>query len=232
MWIYVILSAALVSTIVFIVYDWRKINKPAAGGRSKAAQDKTENLGISAELTYIYKAFASKLSSKFEHISESTYHNASTAAPALLFVVSRLFLISNGIMSHPSSKASLQIDRTVYKLLSSENHSGIFDAYLKYFQTFLPPSNALPRCDMFMGSKDVFNGSGNLPLLRLCVAYGDCIVNPSLITHGANAPFVLSSIFETQEIAAVIMREMLPLIDDFAYRLTQHFSRRKSFYQI
>lgn len=187
---------------------------------------------ITDELLQIYKTYASKLSSKFQSFSDDVYDNAKTAAPSFLFVLSRILLISHGILTPQPTKASKQIDCTVYDLLSLANDREVFDACLVYYQTFLPPRNALPRCDVFLLDDAIFKCSDDSPLRRLYVAYGDCIVNPALITDGSDAPVSPLSLFELQGIGSMIICEVPPLIDDFADSMLSHFSKHRDFYQV
>lgn len=218
--------------------------------RSHATEESTENAAaeeaakaarrealaqandITDELMHIYKTHASKLSSKFKNLSEITYDNAKAAAPSLLFILSRVLLISSGILTQQPSKVSNQIDRTVYDLLSLANDREIFDGCLKYYQTFLPPCNSLPRCDVFLGDDTILSSFGDSALLRLSIAYGDCIVNPSLITDGLDAPYQPLSMFEVHGIASAITGEMPSVVEEFSDCLLCHFSKHRSFYQI
>ena len=205
--------------------------------RSRAAEAAAEKAlaqadDITDELMQIYKTYASKLSSKFKSFSDDVYDNAKTAAPSFLFVLSRILLISHGMLTRQPTKASKQIDCTVYDLLSLANDREVFDACLVYYQAFLPPRNALPRCDVFLLDDTIFKCSDDSPLRRLYVAYGDCIVNPALITDGSDAPVSPLSSFELQGIGSTIICEVPPLIDDFADSMLSHFSKHRDFYQV
>lgn len=187
---------------------------------------------ITDELLQIYKVYASKLSSKFKFFSDNVYDNAKAAAPSFLFVLSRILLISHGILTQQPTKASKQIDCTVYDLLSTANSREVFDACLVYYHTFLPPRNALPRCDVFLLDDSIFKCSDDSFLRRLYVAYGDCIVNPALITDGPDAPVSPLGMFEMQGIGSTIICEVPPLIDDFADSMLIHFSKHIDYYQV
>lgn len=217
----------LFSSVASNVESSRSRAAEAAAEKSLAQAD-----DITDELLQIYKTYASKLSSKFKSFSDDVYDNAKTAAPSFLFVLSRILLISHGMLTRQPTKASKQIDCTVYDLLSLANDREVFDACLVYYQAFLPPRNALPRCDVFLLDDTIFKCSDDSPLRRLYVAYGDCIVNPALITDGSDAPVSPLSSFELQGIGSTIICEVPPLIDDFADSMLSHFSKHRDFYQV
>lgn len=222
----------LFSSVASNVESSRSRASEAAAEKAAAEKALAQADDITDELLQIYKTYASKLSSKFQSFSDDVYDNAKTAAPSFLFVLSRILLISHGILTPQPTKASKQIDCTVYDLLSLSNDREVFDACLVYYQTFLPPRNALPRCDVFLLDDAIFKCSDDSPLRRLYVAYGDCIVNPALITDGSDAPVSPLSLFELQGICSTIICEVPPLIDDFADSMLSHFSKHRDFYQV
>lgn len=151
------------------------------------------------------------------------------ASPAFLLIVARLALISTGVLTRSSRTVNEEMTR-IYHEMTSLYGIARTNQYVNYFQSFLPPKNQLPRCDMFLGDPSVFSGQDYDHLGVLVVAFGDALVNPALVTEGPSAPAYLIGVDNVFNVNFVVSNDLVPCVNRFVDAIDAHFEAHKDFY--
>lgn len=229
---------ALVGLIVFIYFDQKKMSRKStrnANVSHKHSIDATECVKRGIDLSsVIHDDLYSLLLTHYNRVNSffkdtPVYENVVMASPAFLLVFSRLVLIANGILTRGTPKVEAAMT-SLYRHLSSVNGKERLNSYIDYFQSFLPPNSKLPRCDIFNLDDSVLLSQNDNFAFILFVAFGDCIINPQLVTDGDSAPIVIYDAFELLDLESILMDQFSPYMSEFIDDLFGHFMRYHEYY--
>lgn len=229
---------ALVGLIVFIYFDQKKMSRKStrnANVSHKPSIDATECVKRGIDLSsVIHDDLYSLLLTHCNRVNSffkdtPVYENVVMASPAFLLVFSRLVLIANGILTRGTPKVEAATT-TLYRRLLSSSDSSRFNTYVDYFQSFLPPNPKTPRCDIFNLDDSVLLSQNDNFAFILFVAFGDCIINPQLVTDGDSAPIVIYDAFELLDLESILMDQFSPYMSEFIDDLFGHFMRYHEYY--
>lgn len=230
---YLISVLLLVALVIFIYFDQRKMSsKPKPKSRSNSfhmdSTDATECVrrgidrsnALQDDLFALFSRHCQHTNSFFK--DTPMYENAVAASAAFLLVFCRFCLIYNGILTRDTPKIETAMTG-LYRRLLAANGREQFNAYIDYFQSFLPPNNKLPRCDIFAMDDSILSSQEDNYAFILFVAFGDCILNPQLVSVGNSAPISVCDSFDLFNLESILMDRLSPYMSEVIDEFCGHF---------
>lgn len=233
---YLIMGLAVVALLVLMHFDQQSLSSKSNSFHMDPA-DATEcvrrgidrNKALQDDLFALFSRHCQHTNSFFK--GTPMYENAVMASPAFLFIFCRFCLIYNGILTRDTPKIEATMTN-LYRRLLAANDRERFNAYIEYFQSFLPPNKELPRCDIFALDDSVLSSQEDNYAFILFVAFGDCILNPNLVTEGSSAPIALYGIHELLNLESILMDRFTPYMSEVIDSLLGHFMRYHDEYSL
>ena len=222
--VFALILAAILTVVLY--FDSRKVAKKRPAPRQKPERI-SESTAIKCELSKLFVIYGRSINGLFDETVAA--EEAKKASPVFLLIVARLALISTGLLTRSSSAVSEEMNR-IYHEMRSLYGIARTNQYVDYFQSFLPPKNNIPRCDIFLGDSSVFSGQDYDYLGVLVVAFGDALVNPALVTEGPSAPVCLIGMDSLFEVASMVSNGLAPCVSRFVEAIDAHFEAHKDFY--
>lgn len=222
--VFALILAAILTVVIY--FDSRKV----AGKDTlptKKPERISESTAIKCELSKLFVIYGRSINGLFDETVAA--EEVKKASPAFLLIVARLALVSTGLLTRSSSAVSEEMNR-IYQEMRSLYGIARTNQYVNYFQSFLPPKNNIPRCDIFLGDSSVFSGQDYDYLGVLVVAFGDALVNPALVTEGPSAPACLIGMDNLFEVASMVSNGLAPCVSRFVEAIDAHFEAHKDFY--
>lgn len=222
--VFALILAAILTAVIY--FDSRKV-----AGKDPLPTKKPERISestvIKCELSKLFVIYGRSINGLFDETVAA--EEVKKASPAFLLIVARLALVSTGLLTRSSSAVSEEMNR-IYQEMRSLYGIARTNQYVDYFQSFLPPKNNIPRCDIFLGDSSVFSGQDYDYLGVLVVAFGDALVNPALVTEGPSAPTCLIGMDSLFEVASMVSNGLAPCVNRFVEAIDAHFEAHKDFY--
>lgn len=222
--VFALILAAILTAVIY--FDSRKV-----AGKDPLPTKKPERISestvIKCELSKLFVIYGRSINGLFDETVAA--EEVKKASPAFLLIVARLALVSTGLLTRSSSAVSEEMNR-IYQEMRSLYGIARTNQYVNYFQSFLPPKNNIPRCDIFLGDSSVFSGQDYDYLGVLVVAFGDALVNPALVTEGPSAPTCLIGMDNLFEVASMVSNGLVPCVNRFVEAIDAHFEAHKDFY--
>lgn len=219
--VFALILAAILTVILY--FDSRKV----AGKDPLPAKKPDPHAAIKYELSRLFSKYIHLVNGLFDETVAA--EEVKKASPAFLLIVARLALISTGVLTRSSRTVNEEMTR-IYHEMTSLYGIARTNQYVNYFQSFLPPKNQLPRCDMFLGDPSVFSGQDYDHLGVLVVAFGDALVNPALVTEGPSAPAYIIGVDNVFNVNFVVSNDLVPCVNRFVEAIDAHFEAHKDFY--
>lgn len=238
--LYFILTVALFAAAIYIYLNWDK--KPGSPPKNTSQFDSSafdatgcvrrgidQKNDVQNDLNALFSRHCRKTNSFF--MGTSVYENAVMASPAFLLIFCRLCLIANGMLTRSTPKIETAMT-SLYGHLSSANGRERLNSYIDYFQSFLPPNSKLPRCDIFNLDDSILDSQHDNYAFILFVAFGDCILNPQLVTEGSSAPIAVCDAFDLFNLESILEDRFSPYMSEFIDDLIGHFMCNHEYYSL
>ena len=238
--LYFILTVALFAAAIYIYLNWDK--KPGSPPKNTSQFDSSafdatgcvrrgidQKNDVQNDLNALFSTQCRKINLFF--VGTPVHENAVMASPAFLLIFCRLCLIANGMLTRDTPRVEAAMTN-LYRNLLSANGSERLNPYIDYFQSFLPPNSKLPRCDIFNLDDSILDSQHDNYGFILFVAFGDCILNPRLVSEGDSTPIVLWGFDQLFNLESILMGHFTSCMTEFIDSLLGHFICNHEYYSL